>query len=673
MNNFQELVKLIWDNAELLRGDYRRHENGQVILPFTVLRRLDCALAPTKKAVLDELPKVQDLPEAAAEYRLNRITKLPFHNVSPYDFARLLNEPNQLAANLLHYINGFSPNIREILEYFAFAEHIKRLDGPGEQNLLYQIVKRFRDIDLHPAFVDNHEMGTVFEELIRVSNEQSNETAGEHFTPREVIRLMVNLLFNEGRDTLRKAGIVRTLYDPACGTGGMLSIAEEHLKDFNADAQLEVFGQELNPEAYAVCKSDMILKGDHANNIKYGNSFTMDGLAGTKFDYMLSNPPFGVEWKKVEKFIKDEHEQKGAAGRFGAGLPRISDGSLLFLQHMISKRKDDEDGTRIAVVFNGSPLFTGGAGSGESKIRRWIIENDWLEAIVALPDELFFNTGISTYIWIVTNRKAKARRGKIQLINAANLFVKMRKSLGKKRNRIGDGKDGTPDHIAEITKIYGDFAPNALCKIFDNADFGYRRITIERPLRLNFQLSRERIGKIFDAALHPTVIKVAVDTLAPQWQETKTFTFDATIYTDRAEFVRRIACLYADAKQKMPTGKALETLLRTLGERDPDADPMTDDAGNILPDADLRDFENVPLKESIETYFEHEVLPHVPDAWINRKVCDEIDNEVGVVGYEIPVTRHFYEYRPLRPLPHIEADIEALEERIQGMLREALA
>ncbi len=405
---------------------------------------------------------------------LNNIAGLNFHNKSKFDFEKLKADPNNIAANLNNYINGFSASAREIIDYFSFNEQIAKLD---EADLLYMIVKRFGEVDLHPDKVGNLEMGYIFEELIRRFSELSNETAGEHFTPREVIRLMVNLLFVNDTEILTKQGIVRTLYDPASGTGGMLSIAEEYLRELNPDARLEVFGQEVNPESYAICKSDMLIKGQNASNIKFGNSFTNDGLENERFDYMLSNPPFGVEWKKVEKQVKDEHEKRGFAGRFGAGLPRISDGSFLFLQHMISKMKPANGGSRIGIVFNGLPLFTGGAGSGESEIRKWIIENDMLEAIIAMPEQLFYNTGIFTYIFIVTNRKTRERKGKIQLISAISFYNKMSRSLGNKRNEIGE------DHTGTITKIYGDFRENEFSKIFENEDFGYWQITVERPLR----------------------------------------------------------------------------------------------------------------------------------------------------------------------------------------------
>ena len=483
INNFREKANFIWSIADLLRGHYKQADYGKVILPFTVLRRLDSVLQPTKKDVLAAYQKHKDKKPEVLEPILNNAAKAKFHNRSKFDFAELAKDHNNIAANLRNYINGFSISVKEIIEYFSFEDQIKKLD---EYDLLYMIVKQFAESNGIFKDGDSIHMGYIFEELIRKFAELSNETAGEHFTPREVIRLMVNLLFVNDKAILRKQGIVKTMYDPAGGTGGMLSVAEEYMHELNPDARLEVFGQEINPESYAICKSDMLIKGQNPSNIKFGNTFTQDGLEGETFDYMLSNPPFGVDWKKAEKYIKDEAVNKGFAGRFGAGLPSISDGSLLFLQHMISKMKRSAGGSRIGIVFNGSPLFSGGAGSGPSEIRKWIIENDMLEAIIAMPDQLFYNTGISTYIWIVTDRKTKERKGKVQLINATGadkedkdnpFYSKMLRSLGNKRKEIHE------EAIKRITDIYGEFKEGYYCKIFDNDDFGYRRITVERPKR----------------------------------------------------------------------------------------------------------------------------------------------------------------------------------------------
>ena len=502
MKDFKEKANLIWSVADVLRGDYKQADYGKVILPLTVLRRLDCVLERTKQKVLDFLPKVEGMSVGAMERALNKVAGLSFHNRSPYNFKKLVADPGHLAANLSNFINGFSVNAREIIEFFNFNDHISRLDAPGSE-ILFLVVKKFEEIDL--SDMKAMEMGYVFEDLIRRFSELSNETAGEHFTPREVIRLMVNLLFGEDRDTLVKEGIVKTLYDPACGTGGMLSVADEYLQELNPGARLELFGQEVNPESYAICKSDMLIKGQNTGNIKFGNTFTVDGLADHGFDYMLSNPPFGVEWRKVEKYVREEHDNKGYAGRFGPGLPRINDGSLLFLMHMIAKMKRTEAGSRIGIVFNGSPLFTGSAGSGESEIRRWIIENDLLEAIVALPDQLFYNTGITTYIWIIANQKSQRRKGKVQLIDVSQngFWIKMARSLGNKRKEIGDGRDGKKDQIGEITRIYGEFREGPYCKIFPNEYFGYWRVPIERPLKdENGEIVRDKNGnKKPDASL----------------------------------------------------------------------------------------------------------------------------------------------------------------------------
>lgn len=669
MNNFQDKCNFIWSVADLLRGDYKQSEYGRVILPFTVLRRLDCVLQLTKAAVLEKAEELKTSKLTNIEPILNKITGFSFHNISKLDFPMLLNDPDNIAANLTGYMHGFSTKAREILEHFRFDEQITRLD---QANLLFLVVAKFCDIELHPDTVSNHEMGYIFEELIRRFSEQSNDTAGEHFTPREVIRLMVNLLFNYDDDALANPGIVKTLYDPACGTGGMLSVAEEYLREMHPDAKLIVFGQELNGESYAICNSDMMMKGQNPDNIKFGNSFTQDGLSGQKFDYMLSNPPFGVEWKKVEKEIRDEHNKLGYAGRFGAGLPRINDGSFLFLQHMISKMNPENGGARLAIVFNGSPLFTGDAGSGESEIRRWIIENDWLEAIIALPDQLFYNTGISTYIWVITNRKpdgsncTKNRKGKVQLINAVSYYRKMRKSLGNKRNEL------SPEHIDEISRIYGDFQEGEYCKIFDNEDFGYYKITVERPLRLNFQVSAERIERLKDDRFFINLATSKKKGGAGQQeieegQQLQLAIIEALrsmdankVYKDRAVFEKDLNKALR-AFGISATGAEKKALMSALSEQDETAEICRDSKGNPEPDTSLRDTENVPLKEDIQTYFEREVLPHVPDAWI--------DEDKTKVGYEIPFTRYFYEYQELRPLEIIDQEIRQLEAEIQEMLK----
>ena len=681
MNNFGEKVSFIWGVANLLRGPYKPPQYGRVILPLTVLRRLDCVLAPTKEKVLAKVESLKGGKVENIEPILNRISGVPFHNTSKLDFERLKGEPDKIAANLTRYIKSFSSKAREILEYFGFEAEIAKLD---EANRLYQVVSKFCEIDLHPNKVSNIEMGYIFEELIRKFNEAANETAGDHFTPREVIRLMVNLLFAPDGHVLTQKGIIRTLLDPACGTGGMLSVASEYLHELNPDAQLEAFGQDWNKESYAVCGSDMLIKDQNIEHIVYGSSFSKDGFAGQRFDYMLANPPFGVEWKPDEDFIVKEHETQGYTGRFGAGLPRINDGSLLFLQHMISKMKTVKDGgSRIAIVFNGSPLFTGDAGSGESEIRRWIIENDWLEAIIAMPDQLFYNTGIFTYIWVVSNRKQPRRKGKIQLINAVGFFQKMRKSLGNKRNEIGDGKEGKPDHIGEITRLYGDFAESEFVKVFDNTDFGFRQVTIERPLRLNFQASAERVSRLPDQSAFQNLVKSkkkgkeAQQEIAEgkRQQEAILAVLNKlnanTLYKNRDKFNAALDAAFDGAEVRL-SSTIRKAILAALSERDETADFCRDSDGNPEADSDLRDYENIPLKQSVADYFEREVKPHVPDAWINETVKDESDGKVGRVGYEIPITKQFYKYVPPRPLEQIEADIAELEKSIITLLREVV-
>jgi type I restriction enzyme M protein len=583
------LSSFLWSVADLLRGDYKQSEYGKVILPFTVLRRLDCVLETTKPAVLAEKEKREQAGLNPEPFLLRTAQQL-FYNTSPLDLKKLMGDQDHIGENLRAYLQAFSPAVRDIFESFEFHTQIDKLAKSG---LLYLVTEKFANIDLHPAAVSNAQMGAVFEELIRKFAELSNETAGEHFTPREVIRLMVNLLFIEDDPALTKPGVVRSLYDPTAGTGGMLSVAGEHLASLNPDARLVMYGQELNPESYAICKADMLIKGQDIANIVFGNTLSADGLHGKHFDYMLSNPPFGVEWKKIESAIRKEAEQMGFNGRFGPGLPRVSDGSLLFLLHLVSKMRPAVDGgSRFGIVLNGSPLFTGGAGSGESEIRRYMLENDLVEAIIGLPTDMFYNTGISTYVWIVSNRKPAARKGKLQLIDASGFWQKMRKSLGSKRKEL------SPEHIDDITRLFGQFeesmqkvgagetadaAPVPISRIFKNEDFGYRTITVERPLREN----GDTAGKIV---------------------------------------------LGAKGKGK----------------------------GKPVPDAALRDTENVPLAEDAETYFKREVLPHAPDAWI--------DHDKTKVGYEIPFNRHFYVFKPPRPLAEIDAELKGVTDRILSMI-----
>jgi type I restriction enzyme M protein len=647
----------IWSVADKLRGVYKQSEYGRVILPLVVLRRLDCVLEPTKSEVLARHAALRGRVENVGPV-LCAVSGEQFYNTSPLDFPRLLDDPANVAGNLRSYIAGFSPAARDVIEKFGFDAQITRLE---RANLLYLVVSQFAEVDLHPSVVSNVEMGYLYEELVRKFSELSNETAGEHFTPREVIRLMVNLLFVEDEEALTKPGIVRTLFDPACGTGGMLSVAEDYLRELNPDARLEVFGQELNEETFAVCRSDMMLKGQDASHIVQGNSFDADGHAARTFDYMLANPPFGVEWKSVERVVKDERERLGFRGRFGAGLPPINDGSFLFLQHMISKMKPAEQGgSRLAIVFNGSPLFSGGAGSGPSEIRRWIIENDWLEAVVALPDQLFYNTGISTYFWVVTNRKSPERRGKVQLVDARVNWVKMRKSLGEKRKAI------SPEQIEEITRLYGDFAENERVKIFHNEQFGYQRITVERPLRLRYaggEEARARLEASKAFAKLGETEQEGLRGLVAALGDLST--------TDRTEALA--AATTVNGKLSKPEEKAL---LDALAVRDPQA-PALDE-----PDPELRDQENVPLpdepvsfepdpserlasepyRRAVDDYTDAEVLPYVPDAWV--------DHAKTKLGYEIPLTRHFYRYVPPRPLEEIDAEIRALEAEIQELLIE---
>lgn len=658
----------IWSVADLLRGDYKQSEYGKVILPFTVLGRLDDVLAPTKVKVLERYEQLKGRLKNMGPV-LTGITGVQFYNTSELDLKRVLDDPPNAADALRAYVAGFSEDAREVFEKFDLYSQITRLDTA---NLLYLVLGRFVDIDLSPERVTNTEMGYVYEELIRRFSELSNETAGEHFTPREVVELMVNLLFVEDDDLLSKPGTVKTMLDPACGTGGMLSVSEQYLAERNPDARLEVYGQELNAETYAVCRSDMMLKDPkHKAHIVHGNSFSHDGHAGRTFDYLIANPPFGVEWKKVRDAVEGEAKTLGFAGRFGAGLPRINDGTFLFLQHMISKMKPlEEGGSRVAIVFNGSPLFTGAAGSGESEIRRWIIENDWLEAVVALPDQLFYNTGISTYFWIVTNRKAPERQGKVQLVDARGSWERMRKSLGEKRKRISE------EQISEIVQLYGAFEEEERVKILPNEAFGAMRITVERPLRLRWEVSEETL--VAFSSLADRKLSQMDDESRRQFIMSLT-DFTGLSGTDREVLAVKLAPLFARFGLTRAQEKAVWD---ALAVRDPEAPIITDRRGDPLPDPDLRDYENVPLPEGQITYevdvtarlllpefcaairehMEKEVLPYAPDAWV--------DYDKTKVGYEIPLTRHFYVYQPPRPLEEIDAEIKALEKEIQNLLAE---
>ena len=760
------LAAYIWSLADLLRGDFKQSQYGRIILPFTLLRRLECVLEGSKESVLAECEKVQrmNLPEEAQEKLLLRATDgLSFYNISKMDLSKL--GESGIKDNLESYIQGFSRDAREIFEHFKFSEFIGQL---SDANLLYKIVQKVRLTDLSPQAISNHEMGLVFEELIRRFAEGSNETAGEHFTPRDIVRLTTSLVFMEDDDALTKEGIIRTVYDPTAGTGGFLSSGMEYVHELNPNAVMRAFGQELNPESYAICKADMLIKGQEVDNIKLGNTLSQDQLYADKFDYMLSNPPFGVDWKKIEKEIKDENTIKGFDGRFGAGLPRVSDGSLLFLMHLISKLKDgSQGGGRIGIILNGSPLFTGGAGSGESEIRRYILEADLLEAIIALPTDMFYNTGISTYVWVLSNKKSDERKGKVQLINGVNLCSKMRKSLGSKRNVMSE------DDIRIITRSFGAFEvvdaleldkpveqksnrgrqsanpkPEAVktfsSKIFDSHEFGYRRITIERPLRESYQFSDERIATLRfapkplnavmqwiyaeygqswndnegcesygvlaevedDVRLHIKThftelkekqIKDLLD--SKTWLNQKQILLKAralqqVIGSEQHDNMNTYEASLKAAGIKLDT-KEKKQITNAVSWKNPEAKKVIKKVhknvaakpiyglfevdGQIVeykPDGDLRDNENVALDPSRsvnainETYFAKEVQPHVPDAWIDASKKDAKDQEVGIVGYEIPFNRHFYQYQPPRDLAVIDAELDAVSAEIMELLQE---
>jgi type I restriction enzyme M protein len=697
--NHSEIVSFLWGVADLIRDTFKRGKYQDIILPLTVLRRLDCVLAPKKAKVLETQAKFKGRLENL-EPQLCAASGFAFYNTSRYDFEKLLADAPHLAANLRNYIAGFSPNMREVLEKFDFDNTISKLDEAG---LLFQVLERFKNVDLHPDRIDNPTMGTIFEELIRKFNEALNENPGEHFTPRDVVHLMVDLMLAGDESEIRAKKAIRTVYDPCCGSGGMLMITKEHITvglrkngglirpAINKDAEIHLFGQEVNPETWAVSKSDLLMKdptGRDADNISYGSTLSNDRHTGKAFDYLIANPPYGKDWKRDEDAVRAEHA-RGVAGRFGPGLPRISDGQLLFLLHMLGHAKDPrEGGSRIAIIMNGSPLFTGDAASGESEIRRFILENDLLEALIALPEQLFYNTGIATYIWVVTNRKTRARKGKVQLIDATSFWVPMRKSLGDKRREIPLAR------AQDILKILADFHDGetrkiakdgreedvVVSRIFPTTHFGFRKITVERPLRLNFEASPERIERLDDERGFLAHAESKKKGVAGAKEQAEGRAMQQTIrklvkglapapISNRSEFERSLEGAAQKAGIKLPVS-ARKAILSALAERDEKAAICRDEYGNPEPDPELRDTESVPLAESVETFFDREVRPHVPDAWIDTNRCDPKDGQVGVVGYEINFNRYFYRYAAPRPLEAIENDIRSIETDIVRMLAE---
>jgi len=673
-----QIVSFLWSVADLIRDTFKRGKYQDIILPLTVLRRLDCVLEPTKAKVL----------AVEAEYKgkldnrdrlLRNASGFAFYNTSPYNFERLLADAPDLATNLRRYIAAFSPNMREVIDKFDFDNTISKLDEAG---LLFQVMERFKAVDLHPDAVLNHMMGTIFEELIRKFNEALNENPGEHFTPRDVVHLMADLMLAGDEEQIRRPGAVLTVCDPCCGSGGMLTITKDHVLGYvradeerpgiNPEAQVLLFGQEVNPETFAICKSDLFMKdpdGHDAENILYGSTLEVDRHADHRFDYQIANPPYGKDWKRDKKAVNAE-EKRGDQGRFPAGTPRISDGQLLFLQHMLSHMKQPDDGgSRVAIIMNGSPLFTGDAGSGESEIRRWVLENDWLEALIALPEQLFYNTGIATYVWVLSNRKPAERQGRVLLVDATELWVPMRKSLGDKRREISD------DQAAEILALLEAYEETDRAKLFPTTHFGYRKIRVERPLKLNFQASAERIERLDEETAFKNLAKsrkrdkkkkaaeIAEGKARQQEIRQMLEGMDDTLHRDRKTFRKALkaATREADVKLTASLRKAIES---ALSEQDDEAEVCRDKKGDPEPDTDLRDYESVPLDRTVEEYFETEVLPYVPDAWIEETYTDEADGKVGRVGYEINFNRYFYEYTPPRPLEEIEADIREVEKKI---------
>lgn len=696
MTNHSEMVSFIWGVADLIRDSFRRGHYQDVILPFTVLRRIDCVLAPTRPKVLQTFHKLHGKLDNL-DPQLCKASGLAFYNTSKFDFKALLDEPPQLAANLRAYINGFSKNMYDVLEKFDFPNTISKLETA---NLLFKVMQRFAEADLSPTALSNHQMGYVFEELIRKFNEALDENPGEHFTPREVIRLMVNLVFAHDQAALQLGKAIRTVYDPCCGSGGMLTIAKDRILQINPAADVHLFGQEVNPQTFAVCKSDLYMKsadGRDADNIAFGSTLSSDGHAERTFDYQFANPPYGKDWNLDQEAVRAEAARpKEARSRFHAGLPRISDGQLLFLQHMLGRMHLPGQGStrlsRVSIIMNGSPLFTGDAGSGESEIRRWILEEDYLEALIALPQQLFYNTGISTYVWVLGNNKSAARKGKVLLIDASEAWLPRRKSLGEKRRDIPDGVERTENYIPSIIKLFNEFKDGSLtipadpprelrAKVFPSSAFGYRKVTIERPLRLNFQVSPERAARLEEARAFQNLAvskkkdpaeRAAEEAAGQKQQEALRQllrTLPGKLFKARPDFLKVLDDRIKAAGLRL-TAALRRALLDALGERDESAAVCLDPDGNPEPDTDLRDTENVPLGESVQAFFEKEVRPHVPDAWVDESIRDDKDGEVGIVGYEINFNRYFYRYQPPRPLEEIEADIKAVEADVLRLLKE---
>ena len=642
-------VSFVWNIAESLRGPFKPSEYGSVVLPFTVLRRLDAVLAETKPTVLAAAPDAEGLPDMLRHVKLTNASGRQFYNTSPFDFAKLVADPQDLRPNIAAYIAGFSPNVRDIFDRFDFD---KTLDKLADKNKLFAVTEKFAQADFHPNTVSNIQMGLVFEELIRWANERSNETAGDHYTPREVISLMVQLLFAIDDAALSKPGVVRSIYDPTAGTGGMLSVADEHLRGMNPDIQLALYGQDYNDSSYAICKADMVIKGQDVDNIRLGDTLTEDHFPDKKFDYALSNPPFGVDWKDQRDVVDNEHKTLGFVGRFGPGTPAVSDGAMLFLLHLVSKmRRPEFGGSRMAIVLNGSPLFSGGAGGGESNIRKWLLDNDLVEAIIGLPKDMFYNTGISTYIWILTNRKDPEREGTVQLIDAREFYGKLRKGLGSKRNEL------TAADIDRIVTLYSGFTDGEHSKIFRNEDFLYRTITVERPLKLRWHATPDAIEAVFEAK----PVQKLTDDDAASLRAALGGLGDDAVWTNRDQFHKALKTATAAQGLKL-AAPLLKAVTAALGVQDDTADVCTDASGKPEPDTSLRDTENVPWDQDLDEYLKLEVLPYAADAWIDHSKTKQ--------GAEIPFTRHFYKYVPPRSLEEIDRDLEAVMNDLRAMLTE---